>query len=133
MLGRWQCYWTLLRIEEMYRFPKRDILESIIGNKLIMVSCNVNQIYLHFDSNISISIESTNFQVKSEKELIEIGVPIDNLAVFKLIEQKVIDISLNEEKTILEIIFNQNQRIILTDDEHYETHVITIGKKKIIV
>ena len=117
----------------MYGFPNQQDLSSIIGKNLIMVCCNANQIYLHFDSQISISIGTNQFQIKSIDEITEIKIPINNVAVFELLEQKAVNISVNNNNSILEITFENNRKIILTDDKNYESHLIKIGNKEIVV
>lgn len=117
----------------MYRFPEYKNISTLIGKNLVMVCCNANQIYLHFDSNISISIDTNKFQVTSNIETITIGIPIDNLLIFDFIEKKVTKLELNETRTVLEILFEGNKKIILTDDDYYESHVIRIGKKEYFI
>lgn len=117
----------------MLGFPNQKEVSLIIGNKLTMVCCNANQVYLHFDSDISISIELHPFKIKTDNEIIETNIPLDNLAIFDFLEIKVIDIKVNASNSIFEIVFENNKTIILSDDVHYESHVIKIGSKEFIV
>jgi hypothetical protein len=116
----------------MYGFPDQKILEALIGKTLTLVCCNANQISLHFDLKVSISIEN-NFQIKTENELIQINIPVDNLAIFKLLEIEVVNFSVNERNSIFEIFFQNGWKVTLFDDEHYESHMIMIDKKEYIV
>lgn len=117
----------------MYRFPEYDKLSELIGNNLIMVCCNANQVYLRFDSKVSISINSERFQIIADNKIFDVQVPIDNLTIFDFLEKKVIDLFLNETRTVFEIVFENKNKIVLTDDDHYESHVLTLKGKDFIV
>jgi hypothetical protein len=117
----------------MFGFPNKSDLSDLIGNNLIMVCCNANQIYLHFDSQIRISIDTNQFQIKLDNKIIKVHIPIDNLAIFDFIENKVENISVNADNSVLEIAFRNHSAIILTDDKHYNSHIIQIGSKEILV
>ncbi|HEX2925938.1 MAG TPA: hypothetical protein VHP38_06725 [Ruminiclostridium sp.] len=116
----------------MYGFPDQKILDAINGETLTMVCCNANQIYLHFDLHVSIAIENS-FQVKTDNELVQVQIPVDNLIIFKLLEIKVAKVSKNQENSILELGFENGWNVVLFDDQHYESHTITVGKKEYFV
>ena len=117
----------------MYGFPEQNVLSGIVDKNLTMVCCNANQIYLHFDYDMTISVNKNCFQIELGKELFKIGVPIDNLSLFRFIEQKVVNIEVNSEKTVCIIFFENGGKVILEDDEHYESFVISINGKEILV
>lgn len=117
----------------MYGFPPQNELSNLISKNLIQICCTANQINLHFDSDISISIEADQFQVIKNKEIIEIGIPINNLTVFELLEHTVTQIETKNSNSTLELHFNDNYKIILTDDKDYESYHISINKKEIII
>ncbi len=117
----------------MYGFPEPKVLADMVDKNLTMVCCNANQLYLHFDSDIAITVNKNRFQIELEEKSFEIGIPIDNLLVFKLIEKRVVKVDVNSEKTLCTIHFENDAKVILEDDKQYESFVITINQKEIIV
>ena len=117
----------------MYGFPPHNELSSLIGKNLIQICCTANQINLHFDTDISISIEADQFQVIKNKAITEIGIPMNNLTILELLEHTVTQIETKNGNSTLELHFNDNYKIILTDDKDYESHHISINKKEITI
>ena len=113
----------------MYGLPKDFDGSFLVGRTLEMVCFNQNQVYLHFDANTTISIESA-FSYKTE-EVVDVPVQESNLME---ILGSAVSIAQGDANGTLSLLFNNGDTLKVYDTtQQYESYTISYGHKVIIV
>ena len=113
----------------MYRLPKDFDGSFLVGRTLEMVCFNQNQVYLHFDAKITITIESS---FSSQNDQI-ISVPVRESNLMKLLELTVSEVQGEEDGTLLLTFSNGEMLKIYDTSQQYESYRITYKDNVIIV
>jgi hypothetical protein len=119
----------------MYGLPKDFDASSFIGRTLEMVCFNLNQIYLHFDDHVMITIEGDLiYQTTPEKSSRQkISPPVFSTNLMELLEHKVTNASARLDGT-LSLTFDNGCIVTCLDSSpNYESYRISFGDKTIIV
>jgi len=118
----------------MYGLPNDFNFDFFIGLTLEMVCVNANQIYLHFDRDVSLTIEDA-YSLQDERFdiLSQLRAPEVRLDLFALIERSLV--SATGEKSGTLILGFDNGAIFRCYDlsDQYESYRITNGNQVTIV
>ena len=113
----------------MYGLPKDFNGSFLVERTLEMVCFNQNQVYLHFDTNITIAIEGA-FSYKTDQV---INVPVQNSNLMELLGSSVL-VAQGDENGTLSLNFDNGQTLKVYDmTKQYESYTISYGDKVIIV
>jgi hypothetical protein len=113
----------------MYGLPKDFDGSFLVGRTLEMVCFNQNQVYLHFDSDITITIESA-FSYKTEQV---IDVPVQESNLMEMLGSTV-SVAQGDANGTLSLLFNNGEALKVYDTtKQYESYTIAYGGKVIIV
>lgn len=119
----------------MYKIPE-DITNDFLRGKIVKMICfNLNQIYIHFDSLIQITIEGQYSLVNEKREECFFDVyPITSgTEILLLLEKEVVNIKINKSRTDLSIQFENDTVLNIIGNDSYESYVIKISDRVIIV
>ena len=119
----------------MYGLPENFDGSFLIGRNLEMICFNANQIYLHFDGQVTITIEGTfsHQHAQSESDTAVISVPVSQSDLMQLLEHQISAISGDKDGT-LTLVFDDGQILRCYDQfPDYESYQIRHGDKVIIV
>lgn len=119
----------------MHGLPKNFDSRFLIGRSLEMVCFTANQVYLHFDDQIAITIEgSFEYEPSTSSGKSRITeLPITKSDLMQLLEKKIVDVSWNEQGTISMTFDNGHVFKCLDTFPNYESYQIKHGKKTIVV
>jgi hypothetical protein len=112
----------------MYGFPKSEELIEIVNNNLIQIACTINQIYLHFDKNITITCENPFAHIDDKGVETVIKIPLSSLKLMALLECSVTSIELVNKSTMI-MNFSNGCKIKLIENKFYESFNININSK----
>ena len=118
----------------MYGLPKEFDGKFLVGRTLEMVCFNQNQVYLHFDAKVTITVESAFSHQGARGEairLIELPVEVSDLMV--LLESSVSDVEGSKDGTLSLFFDNGHILRIYDDSPQYESYKIENGDAVIIV
>ena len=122
------------REQNMYGLPKDFDCAFLVGRTLEMICFAANQIYLHFDQKIMITIEGEySFQKERVAPLQILVVPAVECNLMTLLEQSVISASGKEDGTLALVFQNGSVFRCYDRTENYESYRIKNGKKITIV
>jgi hypothetical protein len=113
----------------MYGLPKDFDGAFLVGRSLDMVCFNQNQVYLHFDINVLITIEDS-FSCQDEQV---VDVPVRESNLMQLLGATVSRVRGDKEGT-LSLLFDNGQTLKVYDTtKQYESYRITYEGHDIIV
>ena len=119
----------------MYKLPESFDGKFLVGRVFEQVCFNQNQIYLHFDSDVHIIIESSFSHQYSEfeKDYKVINVPVLESDIMQLLGSSILKVCGDKEGTLC--LFFDNGHILRCYDNstQYESYQIQHGKTLIIV
>jgi hypothetical protein len=118
----------------MYGLPENFDCSFFDGRKVEMICITANQIYLHFDQELTLTIEG-RYSIQTSNLAISksIQVPEIDLALFGTIEQPVLR-SAAEPSGTLTLVFQSGYTVKCYDDtELYEAYRIQNGSSTIVV
>ncbi|MEK7448081.1 MAG: DUF6188 family protein [Planctomycetota bacterium] len=118
----------------MYGLPADFDSSFFIGHTLELVCFSENQMSLHFDEHISITIEGSFSYIKDKKDKVSVvEIPVTNSDVMML-TGKTIKESVGKRDGTLTLTFNNGHKFICYDDTpNYESYKIQNSDKEIIV
>lgn len=119
----------------MYGLPENFDASFFVGRTLEMIRFNANQIYLHFDDHMTITIEGSfsHQHARSSTNPQVVSVPVKQSALMQLLEQKVISVSADRDGT-LTLVFDDGQIFTCYDQSaNYESYQIKHGDEVIVV
>lgn len=119
----------------MYGLPENFEGSFLIGRNLEMICFNANQVYLHFDGDVTITIEGTfsHQQAQAQSNAIVISLPVSESDLMQLLEHKISAISGDKDGT-LTLVFDDGQILRCYDQfPNYESYQIRYGDKVTIV
>jgi Family of unknown function (DUF6188) len=119
----------------MYGLPEDFDGSFLIGRALEMICFNANQIYLHFDGQVTITIEGSfshqRAQYESNTQIL--SVPVSESDLMQLLEHKISAVSGDKDGT-LKLVFDHDQILRCYDQlPNYESYQIRHGDTVIIV
>ena len=113
----------------MYGLPKDFDGSFLVGRTLEMVCFSQNQVYLHFDEDIIITIESA-FSCNTEQV---VDVPVQDSNLMRLVGSAV-SVVQGDTNGTLSLLFDNGQTVKVYDTtKQYESYTISYGGKTIIV
>lgn len=119
----------------MYGLPENFDASFFVGRTLEMICFNANQIYLHFDDEITITIEGSfsHQHARSSVNPRVVSVPAEQSDLMRLLEHKVVSVSADPDGT-LTLDFDDGQIFTCYDQTpSYESYQIKHGDEVIIV
>lgn len=119
----------------MYGLPENFDGSFLIGRTLEMICFNANQIYLHFDGQVTITIEGSfsHQRAQSGSDTQVLSVPVSESDLMQLLEHKITGVS-GEKDGTLTLVFDDGQILKCYDQlPNYESYQIRHGEKVIIV
>jgi hypothetical protein len=117
----------------MYGLPENFDASFLVGQTLEMVCFNANQLYLHFSSHITITVESTFSYQDGSSQSAPQQVPVKESNLMQLLEHKVSKASGDKNGT-LALVFDNGHTVQCYDSsKNYESYQIKIGEKVIVV
>jgi hypothetical protein len=116
----------------MYGFPNFDKLEPIVNQELIQIGCTSNQINLFFGLTICITCEKEFIYTDENGIELEINLPLSSLKLLSLLDCKVQSIELITNHSII-IRFYENKKLVLNEDEYYESFNIRINSDEYLI
>jgi hypothetical protein len=117
----------------MYGLPRNFDLSFLHGRRLQMLCFNANQIYLHFDHAVTITIEGSYSLQRNRIEVQQVlSVPRAEPTLLQLIEHTLAGASSDDGRT-LALTFDDGALLKLYDDEKYESYKIQRGPSVTIV
>jgi hypothetical protein len=116
----------------MYGFPDFEKLKPIINQELIQIGCTLNQINLFFGLKICITCEKEFVYIDENGIELEINLPLSSLRLLSLLECKAKSIELINKHSIV-ITFMGNKKLILTEDEMYESFNLQINSEDLLI
>lgn len=104
-------------------FPK----DVFLGKTIEMISFSLNQMTIHFNDNIFISIESS-FSLNKTEEKCDIQIiPVKNSNIMKIIGQKVVDVKIEDSNKTIFILLTDGYELRCYDDSsNYESLKINL-------
>ena|ERR1700744_4257968 len=118
----------------MYKLPD-DITNIFLKDDVVKMICfNINQIYIHFESSIYITIDSRYILTqKGIDRPLDVYPVISDSGLLSLLEKKVKRISISDLRHDINIYFEDNLSIKLMGNLNYESYSITIKDRRIII
>lgn len=118
----------------MYSIPN-DITNTFLNNDAVKMICyNINQIYIHFESSISIAIEGQFILTKDGVEHLFDVYPVSfDHGLLALLENKVRSVNISNSRKNLEIEFENGAVLIILGSDDYESYTIKIDDRAIII
>lgn len=118
----------------MYGFPRGFDPSFLIGHNLEMVCFSVNQMYLHFDKEVTIKVEGTfshqSSGNRSDTKIVQM--PIQQSAVMQLLEHTVTQAA-GDERGTLAMTFDNGHILKCFETVGYESYEIKHGNDRVIV
>jgi hypothetical protein len=115
----------------MYGFQNINEIKRLIGQNLIEICCNANQIVFEFDKDRITCEKGFKLTEKSGKNF-DVGIPLNVLELLALIESKVETVVADGMKCII-LKFSNGNMITFVDDDCYESYTFNIGLKNIVI
>ena len=118
----------------MYGLPPNFDTSVFVGKTLQMICFNANQIYLHFASDLVLTIEGKFLHKKGAADQLAqaLAVPITTSDLMLLLERSVSIASGSEDGT-LTLVFDNRHILKCFDDRQYESYRIKNGDEEIII
>lgn len=119
----------------MYGLPVNFDGSFLVGHTLEMICFNWNQIYLHFDNQLTIKIEgefSYGPRLGDELDVKPVRMPITESKLMHLLERSISQATGNENGT-LTIIFDNGHTLRCFESPGYESYEIKRGADRLIV
>ena len=115
----------------MYGVPEKDDLVGLVGKELIQICIGVNQVFLQFEKNVRINVES---RIEYPTFGGEVGnFCCENAFLIGLLGSTVSEVYRADNRT-LGITFSNGNSVELKDDsDQYESFQIKIGDDLIVV
>ena len=119
----------------MYKLPQNFDATFLIGRKLEMICFNANQVYLHFDGSVTITIESafSHQHTRSEANMSIIKVPVSESDLMQLLEHAISAASGDTDGTLTVVFDNGHTLKCFDTSPQYESYQIKRGESVIIV
>jgi hypothetical protein len=121
----------------VYGLPRDFDGAKLVGRQLLQVCFGLYQLQLHFDGELSISVESAvAYKEDPNEELTRVSIPdlaASRPPLLHLLHHKIVN-ALGDDKGTLTLEFDNRQVLQCLDEgEKYESYQINIGKSLIIV
>lgn len=119
----------------MYTLPLNFDLNSFKNVPIIQISFSINSINVFFDNGNFISINySFAFTLKERRIFFEELYPInDDFNLLNLLEKRAINILIDDKRKCLTLHFEDNLILELIGDDNYESYILNVNKKEIII
>ncbi len=117
----------------MYGLPKNFDASFFIDKRLEMICFNANQLYLHFNDGIVVTIESDFWYQPSSSKGELVSVPVLQSDMMKLLEHQVSKAVADNNGTLVITFDNGCVLKCLDNSSNYECYQIKIGNRVIIV
>jgi hypothetical protein len=118
----------------MYGIPIDFPKDIFLGKTIEMISFSVNQVTVHFDADISISIESSFSLTSSGEECTVQVFPLKSSNLIRIIGQRVEDIKFEDSyKTVLIFLTEGDELRCYDDSTEYESLKINLPDREIII
>ena|ERR1700712_2087812 len=118
----------------MYKVPDDLNSDFLRDDTLIMVSFNANQIYLHFETGILITLEGEYIISIVGKEHLYNVYPVSyENGLLELIEKKVERTEVLNSKKDLTIHFENSLCVTLINSDNYESYQVKINDRRFIL
>jgi hypothetical protein len=117
----------------MYKLPVNFDAKPLIGRTLELICFSKNQLYLHFDQDVRITICLTFSHEKTNEKMQTSEFPLTTSDLMQLLESVVSNVAWDENSNISLFFLNGHALHILNPNEMYESYQIKIGDRNIIV
>ena len=116
----------------MYQLPEDAWLRPLIGQRLIEISCTINQVIFHFSDDAWI-MACREFRLISDGGDLEVSLPLSDAAVFRLLECAVRGVSTSDGRTSLHVDFGDRQSLSFSGETNYESFHVCINDDERII
>ena len=117
----------------MYELPSDQDLATLLGRKLVLISCSANQVILQFDEHTSLVAE-TAFTLANGSGGEETGdVPLSRGYVFALLEREIVGVDVLDARRTLALRFSNGHLLRFESDQAYESFHLTLKGKQFVV
>jgi hypothetical protein len=117
----------------MYEIPESLDTRSMVDQTLELISCAINHAVFHLGRKIAINTASEFQYVDADGKVYDITLPINSCKPFSLLESKVEDVRIGQDRRVLELIFSGHRALRFTSNEMYESFYIHIGDEDFII
>jgi len=118
----------------MYGLPRDFDGDAFIGESVTAITFTENTASFNFESDLLVTTESVyNYRPSSDEALITERVPASQTGVIAMIGRSVVGTSVDQGKNLLLHFGHGGQVGFIDDSDRYESYMIKIGKREIIV
>ena len=110
----------------MYSIPNDFDIKQIIGQAIVQVCYSINTISIHFERTGFITIEGSFTYFNGNKNIVidELFPLRNDHGLLNLLETKVVDVSIDTNRTMLTICFAENHSLMLIGIPEFESYII---------
>lgn len=116
----------------MYKLPPKDELLPLVGACLTKVCCTVGEVGLYFDRDCAVRIQGL-FEFKATGKSVWMEPPSLGGEITGLLNQSVAAVEITEAATVLSLVFESGQTLLIPPDDHYEAIQLEIGERTFYV
>ena len=116
----------------MYKFPEDFNPAIFAGHTLEMVCINANQVYFHFNGDLSICAESAFWYERKDKTFSDVKIPLDQLEVLQLLQRDVARAQI-KKGDVLTLTFDNGVSLRFDPALGYESYRVLISGKEIFI
>jgi len=118
----------------MYKLPSDFDTTFLIGAVLEMICFNANQIYFHFNRNISFVVENNVFYTEARTAVEKkVDVSCNESNLMQLLEHAIEQAKADSSGTLTTVFDNGAVLKLVDTSEQYESYKIVVGDKVTIV
>jgi hypothetical protein len=118
----------------MYRIPE-NISENFLEGAIVEMICfNISQIYIYFDNKVQIIIEGRySLNVAGYENTFDVYPVTSDNRLLQLINKRVMIVEIDNERKNLLIKFEEENTLAIVNNDSYESCIIKIGDRVIIL
>jgi hypothetical protein len=119
----------------MYKIPLDANIERLIGHPIIQICFTLSSISIFFEKGRFITMECSFVLTEGTKQVsVEEVYPVKKeWGLLSLLEKKLINIQIDDDRTSLALYFEDNKTLKLLADPMYESYFINIDDNEIII
>lgn len=118
----------------MYKIPKNYNVDNLKGERISQISFGINFISFFFSKGYITMEGSFSTQIKHQtRDFAEIYPIKHDFGLLALLEQKIVFVDINDDRTVLTLSFENEFTLNLIGDENYESYTLKINNEEITV
>lgn len=117
----------------MKKIPESFDPKILKEENLIMICINASQVYFHFDSQLTITVEyEIGIEIENQFHQFSVFYMKSDYGLLDLLENKIVDAYTDVERRDLRLKFSNNTIITLIGHEFYESYSLSRNKNVIL-